>query len=146
MFQRSLVSSGITAREGVADTIHAAKDAGEKVALVSGTSAENLTALLSALSPEVSESDFDLVMTSADVERPKPDPSEYTEAVQRLHEQPDSCIAVEDNVPGVQAAVAAGLTCVAFPNTNTAAHDFGAARETVSRIELGELQNLRRSA
>ena len=48
--------------------------------------------------------------------------------------------------PGVQAAVAAGVTCVAFPNTNTAAHDFAAARETVSRVEFGELQNLRRSA
>ena len=42
---------------------------------------------------------------------------------------PGGRVAVEDNVGGVRSAVAAGVTCVAFPNENTAGHDFpGAAR------------------
>lgn len=46
--------------------------------------------------------------------RPKPAPDVYLNAVADLGLTPAECIAVEDSVPGVQAAVAAGLTVIAF--------------------------------
>ena len=41
---------------------------------------------------------------------------------------PADAVAIEDNVGGVNAAAAAGVTCVAFPNENTASGDFSARR------------------
>jgi beta-phosphoglucomutase-like phosphatase (HAD superfamily) len=49
------------------------------------------------------------------VECAKPDRAAYAFALENLHEAPGDCIAVEDNIGGVQAAVAAGVACVAFP-------------------------------
>lgn len=46
--------------------------------------------------------------------RPKPAPDVYLNAVADLGLTPAECIAVEDSLPGVQAAVAAGLTVIAF--------------------------------
>lgn len=46
--------------------------------------------------------------------RPKPAPDVYLNAVADLGLTAAECIAVEDSVPGVQAAVAAGLTVIAF--------------------------------
>ena len=48
-----------------------------------------------------------------------------TIALQKLGERAEDCVAVEDNVGGVAAARAAGIPVVAFPNANTAGHDFG---------------------
>ena len=69
------------------------------------------------------------------MDRPKPDGAAYTFAVHQLAESPDACVAIEDNVGGVDAARAAGLTCLAFPNANTAGHDFAAAAARVDRLD-----------
>ena len=57
-----------------------------------------------------------------------------------VRKSPSACIAVEDNLGGVQAAVAAGLPCVAFPNENTAGDDFSAAWRRVDRLDAAELR------
>ncbi|MFV3290418.1 HAD family hydrolase [Pseudomonas sp. NY11955] len=46
--------------------------------------------------------------------RPKPAPDVYLRAVGELRLNASECIVVEDSIPGVQAAVAAGLTVIAF--------------------------------
>ncbi len=58
---------------------------------------------------------FDVIVTSDDVERPKPAPDLYLLACQRLGVAPSDAIAVEDSATGVLAAKAAGLTCIAVP-------------------------------
>ena len=58
-----------------------------------------------------------------------------------MDDVPQSCVAIEDNVGGLNAAQAAGVTCVAFPNSNTAAHDFGAATR-VDRLDFTELSSV----
>lgn len=142
IFQETLAETDITPREGVLDTIRDAKSKGWRVGLVTTTSPENVAALLTALNPELQAGDFDVIVDSTSVDHPKPSDAAYTYALAQLHESADHCVAVEDNVGGVQAAVAAGLPCVAFPNTNTAAHDFGSAARTVDRLDAGELQQL----
>ena len=132
IFQKSLAGSGLAPRPGVRETIQGAKSQGMKVALVTTTSPENVTALLEALRPALQPEDFDVVVDSTDVERPKPDGAAYAFALQRLGEDPGDCIAVEDNVGGVRAAAAAGLTCVAFPNANTAGHTLRRGRSSAS--------------
>jgi HAD superfamily hydrolase (TIGR01509 family) len=138
IFQEHLATARLTPRPGVVETVRAAKARGIAVGFVTTTSRENVTALLDALGPDLGRDDFDVVVDSTDVDEPKPDPAAYLFALQRLGEQAGDCVAVEDNVGGAQAAVAAGIRCVAFPNENTAAHDFP-TDQRVDRLDLDEL-------
>jgi HAD superfamily hydrolase (TIGR01509 family) len=125
IFQERLRSGSVSARPGVAETISAARAAGHKVALVTTTSADNLAALDAGLGGLPALRDFDLVVDGDQVRQGKPDPEAYRFALEKLGEDATDCVAVEDNVGGVEAARAAGIPVVAFPNTNTAGHDFG---------------------
>ncbi|MCE0537618.1 HAD-IA family hydrolase [Kineosporia rhizophila] len=139
LFQRNLLTSEVAPRPGVVQTIKDARAAGTVLAFVTTTSAENLKALFTALEPAVAAGDFDLVLSAGDVEPGKPDPAVYRLALERLGLAPGDAVAVEDNPGGVQAARAAGVRVVAFPNENTAGLDLGAER-TVERLALAELQ------
>lgn len=141
-FQQSLAEGGIVPRDGVVATVHAARDKGMKVALVTTTSSENVAALMAGLSPALGAEDFDLLVDSDSVVRPKPAPDAYRFAVEQLGEDVGACVAIEDNLGGVEAAEAAGLRCLAFPNENTAGHDFDAADGRTEAVELGALEQL----
>ncbi|MFY0408659.1 HAD family hydrolase [Solicola sp. PLA-1-18] len=145
IFQRRLAESGSTARPGVVESLRAAKDEGAKIALVTTTSPENVEALLASL-PDLTRDDFDLVVDSSVVGESKPDPASYLYALEQLGETADGAVAVEDNVGGVQAAQAAGVSCVAFPNANTASHDFGEAASVVDHLDPAALSPSGRAA
>ena len=55
---------------------------------------------------------FEAVVTAADVVRGKPDPEVYRTAAARAGVDPARCLVVEDALPGVQAAKAAGCACL----------------------------------
>jgi HAD superfamily hydrolase (TIGR01509 family) len=141
-FQNSLTNSQIQPRLGVVETIQNAKSKGLKVAFVTTTSPENISMLMAALQPSIQVSDFDLILNDTSVDRPKPDKAAYTFALERLGEKSDDCIAIEDNLEGVESAISAGLDCIAFPNENTAHHDFKRADRLVDRLDFDELQKL----
>ncbi len=142
LFQTSLGEAHLQPRPGVVEALREGRESGFQLALVTTTSKENVSALLGAVAPDVTPSSFDLVVDSTDVDRPKPDDAAYRFALARLGERQDGCVAIEDNVGGVQAATAAGLTCVAFPNENTAAHSFDGADRTVERVGFAQLRAL----
>ena len=139
IFRENLAGSHLAPRPGVLDTVRGAKEAGAKLGLVTTTSPDNITALLTALGPDIGRDSFDVIISSADVEQPKPDAAAYVTAVHRLGEEPGSCVAIEDNVEGAEAAAAAGLPCVAFPNQNTTGQDFAAAQRRVERLSFADL-------
>ena len=142
LFQRSVGERPIEPRDGVLETVRGAKEKGLQVALVTTTEGANVAALMEALSPELGAGDFDLLVDSDGVADSKPAPDAYRFALESLGEDAGACVAIEDNLGGVQSAQAAGVTCVAFPNHNTAGHDFGAAAERVERVELDDLERL----
>jgi HAD superfamily hydrolase (TIGR01509 family) len=139
IFQDTLATSGIVPRPGVVETIRAAKGRGLTVGLVTTTSRANITAMLEALAPDVAASDFAVITDITTVGDPKPDPAVYTHVLEALGEQARTCVAIEDNLGGVEAARAAGITCVAFPNENTAAHDFAGAQAVVAALDLDQM-------
>ena len=51
-------------------------------------------------------------------------------------------MAVEDNPDGVRAASAAGVTCLAFPNDNTATSEFPGATRRVEELTVDDLDAL----
>ncbi len=142
IFQKSLQIGEIAPRSGVVETIQQARRDDVKVALVTTTSRDNITALAQALRPQVDIEDFALVVDSTSVEHPKPAPDAYRFALEQLKEDASDCVAVEDNAGGVQAATAARVACVAFPGANNAGHDFGQAARRVDSLTFAELQTL----
>lgn len=62
---------------------------------------------------------FDVIITIDDVVHGKPDPEIYLLAAKRLAIPPAQCLAVEDSLPGVRSAIAAGMQCVASTNDLT---------------------------
>ncbi len=142
IFQRRLADAPVSPRPGVAETMQQARAEGFKVAFVTTTSRENLSSLFEGLGSDLSEADFDLVVDASSVEHPKPDRAAYAFALETLGEQAESCVAIEDNLGGVEAAKAAGLACLAFPNKNTAGHDFATADRRVERVSFAEARSL----
>lgn len=140
LFQSKLASAPVSPRAGVPETIEAARAAGLKLGFVTTTSADNVTALLSALEPDVNRADFSIVLSLHDVDAAKPDPAVYLKALELLDEDADHCVAVEDNPGGAESAAAAGIDCIAFPNENTANLDFSTAQATVGRLDIAAVQ------
>ncbi len=69
--------------------------------------------------------DFDFVATRDDVAQGKPNPEIYTLVAKMLNIPASQCLVIEDSPAGVQAALAAGMWCIAMttPFTRTAIHD-----------------------
>jgi HAD superfamily hydrolase (TIGR01509 family) len=82
---------------------------------------------------------FEAIVTSDDVEHPKPAPDLYLLACERLGVEPVDALALEDSPSGIAAAKAAGLTCIAVPQF--AETDVSAADRVIDSLEelLAEL-------
>jgi HAD superfamily hydrolase (TIGR01509 family) len=88
---------------------------------------------------------FTVIATADDVRETKPAPDLYLLAQQRIGVPARRCVAFEDAGPGLQAALAAGLLCIAVPHRFTAKHDFSrAARvlDSLSQISVDDLLEL----
>ncbi|WP_428934031.1 HAD family hydrolase [Streptomyces sp. ACT015] len=82
------------------------------MAVASGSSREAITAVLAGTGLDA----YLRTTVSADeVERGKPAPDVFLEAARRLGAAPADCVVVEDAAPGVAAAHAAGMRCLAVP-------------------------------
>ncbi|MFP6639027.1 MAG: HAD-IA family hydrolase, partial [Myxococcota bacterium] len=64
----------------------------------------------------------------------KPHPEPYLLAAERLGVDPGRCVVVEDSERGLQAAVAAGMSCVAIPNQMTRVGDFSRADRVITSL------------
>lgn len=70
---------------------------------------------------------FEVVRTSDDVPRVKPDPALYLAVLAAMGIRAGDAVALEDSPNGVLAAKRAGLSCVAVPNPLTARLDLSTA-------------------
>ena len=90
-----------------------------------------------------------LHITSAeDVTRGKPDPQPFLQALNALNRQcpeqaitAESCLAIEDSIPGIRSAKTAGMKVLAVANTHTIQdlHEAHAVVQSLSQIRLSEL-------
>lgn len=140
IFQEYLQAGKVKPRPGVVETIAQTKQQGLKLALVTTTSEKNVSSLLLGLGSDINRSDFDLVVDVSMVERPKPARDAYALALEKLNENPENCIAIEDNLGGLLAAKALGLSCVAFPGENNTGYDFSKADLRVDKLDFDGLK------
>jgi len=74
----------------------------------------------------VPEGTFTVIVTGDKVSKGKPDPEAYTTAVETLGVRAADCVAIEDSIPGVHAAVAAGVPTIAVPHVTAVPQIHGA--------------------
>jgi HAD superfamily hydrolase (TIGR01509 family) len=74
---------------------------------------------------------FELVIAAGDYLQEKPSPEPYLLAASRLGLAVQACIAVEDSPRGMQAALAAGMPCIALRSHLTATYPFSGAYAVV---------------
>lgn len=89
---------------------------------------------------------FQIIACAEDVERTKPSPDLYEAALGGLGVTPGGAIAFEDSSHGVAAAKAAGLFCVAVPNSITRHLVFPHADRVLERLSDGSLDELLEAA
>ena len=103
---------------GVRELIDDLRKCGLKLALVSGGSSARLRKEpCDKFLPM-----FDVVLTSDDCKRCKPDPDPYLSAAEMLGVQPEDCLVIENAPLGIQAAKSAGMDCVAISSTLKSTH------------------------
>jgi HAD superfamily hydrolase (TIGR01509 family) len=78
---------------------------------------------------------FDAILTRDDVTDMKPAPEVYLKAAEALNVDPTACVAIEDSVPGVQSALAAGMLCVAVPTRYTPVESVAAADIVAASVD-----------
>jgi beta-phosphoglucomutase len=95
--------------------------------------------------------EFEHITSAEDVMRGKPDPEGFLHALGALNRlQPDrqlhpfDCLAIEDSVPGIRAAHAAGMKVLAVANTHDARdlHEADAVTWSLADVDLTDLQRL----
>lgn len=140
IFQEYLQAGKVKPRPGVVETIAQTKKQGLKLCLVTTTSEKNVSSLLLGLGSDINRTDFDLVVDISMVERPKPAGDAYALALEKLNEKPENCVAIEDNLGGLSAAQALGISCVAFPGENNTHYDFSKADLRVDKLNFDSLK------
>jgi beta-phosphoglucomutase len=110
------------------------------VAVVSGAVRADIDLVLGAAGLEQAVS---VIVAAEDVRAGKPDPEGYVRALERLGGDlvPADVLVLEDSEPGILAAKAAGMRCVAVLGT-AAPERLAAADELVKRIDVSLLERL----
>lgn len=128
----TLVRSGaIQPRSGATELINALRTEGVAIAVATTGTVDWVLPLLDTL---FGLEMFEVVVTGSDIIDLKPSPAVYLEALTRLKMPSSAVVAVEDSANGVQAAVAAGLQCVAVTNFYTRNQDLAGAVAVIDDI------------
>jgi HAD superfamily hydrolase (TIGR01509 family) len=127
LFHHFMNNSKLPLRRGVKWVLDHAKFNNIKLGFATTTSRKNIEILLSSTGLEPST--FHIISNRALVDAPKPEPEIYHYCLKKLNVSAKNSVAIEDASSGVEAAVSAGIKCVAFPNEFTANHNYTRAIE-----------------
>ncbi|QKG53984.1 HAD family hydrolase [Hymenobacter sp. BRD67] len=111
---RTLYWDDRRALPGLVDFLEAARAAGLKIGLGTGSGQETISYILDDLNLRRF---FDVVITKDDVDKGKPHADTYSVTAQKLGVKPEHCVVFEDALLGEQAAYRAHMHCVAVAST-----------------------------
>ncbi len=98
------------------DLLHKVRQMGFRTALTTTSSCPRTQLILKVLDLR---KEFEFVATADDVEHTKPDPEIYHLVLGETKLPAKECVALEDSLPGIQSALAAGVWCIAVPTDFT---------------------------
>lgn len=106
---REVIAKEFPAINGAYDLIQSLE--AESISMAVGSSGPplNVQAVIRALNAEQA---IKTVITGVDVKVGKPNPDVFLQGASGMNVSPDRCVVLEDAVPGLQAARAAGMKCV----------------------------------
>lgn len=128
-----LNKGALSLRPGVERLVCEAQDRGIKLAIATTSNPTNVKALLRSTLGEDSPNWF--AISAGDiVQRKKPSPDVYYEALEALDVGPGHAIAFEDSTNGMRAALKAGITVVATPSLYLVDEELDGAKTIVSNL------------
>jgi beta-phosphoglucomutase len=121
---------------GVRKMLKELKNKGLKIAI--GSSSKNTPVILQKIGMERT---FDAVSDGNQIKRSKPDPEVFLLAASKLQIPPEQCLVVEDADAGVEAAINAGMKCLAVGSAcaNPKAH---LQANNLSEVSVDQLRNI----
>ena len=129
-----LLSKGaLKLRPGVERLIDEALERGVKLGIATTSTPLNVRALLRSTLGEEAASWFAIAAGDV-VDRKKPYPDVYYEALEALGVGPSNAVAMEDSANGMHAALEAGIAVVATPSLYLIDEDFTGAKSVVSNL------------
>jgi beta-phosphoglucomutase-like phosphatase (HAD superfamily) len=129
-------AGGIALRPGVARLLDELRGAGVRLAIATTTTPSSLEELLLSSFGEQAGSLFEVIGAGDVVADKKPAADIYRWVLRQMQLPPQACLAVEDSLPGVQAATAAGLPTLITVNPYSVEGNFVGALSVVA--DLGE--------
>lgn len=137
-YQQLVATGAIPLRPGVKRLLEEARTSGVRLAIATTAALPNVIDLLQqALSPDAPE--WFEVIAGDIVPAKKPAPDIYQYVLQQMSLSPEDCIAIEDSLPGLQAATQAGIKTVITINDYTCNQDFSGALLVLSHLGEPEL-------
>lgn len=123
-FMQELIEQGrIQARPGAVELIDKLEAAGVPMHVATTGTRAWVDPLLSSVFGDR----FQTIITGTEVPEMKPNPAAYLEVLKVTGCDPATTVAIEDSANGVNAATAAGLTCLAAANDYTRSEDLSKA-------------------
>lgn len=135
----ALVPTRLHAFPGAVDKAREFRTLGLRLAVASSADLVKIEANLDCIGLPLSW--WDAVVSAEDVVHKKPAPDIFLAAARKLDLDPTRCTVIEDAVNGIQAALAAGMRCIAVaqtfpPDRLTAAHT---VRPTLALVSPSDL-------
>ncbi|NBQ13785.1 MAG: HAD family phosphatase [Proteobacteria bacterium] len=129
---REMVAHDFPAMTGGRDLLMRLHDAGWMLAVGTSGPPENLRVAVDGLD---AGRFFHTEVCGRDVEHGKPAPDIFLKAAERMGIPPGRCVVVEDAVPGIQAAHAAGMPCIAICSEGHTHEELSSAERVIDRFE-----------
>jgi HAD superfamily hydrolase (TIGR01509 family) len=127
IYASMILAGKIPLRPGVARLIRELRAAGIHLAIATTTTPSSLDSLIMAHFGHGMTEIFDVVGAGDIVPHKKPAPDIYLWALKHLELAPEDCLVVEDSLPGLAAARAAGLATIITTSAYTQHDDFAGA-------------------
>jgi beta-phosphoglucomutase len=117
-FYRKEYAPFVAPINGLENFLTGLKNAGIKMAMATSATEEDINFILNKVPIR---DDFDAIVNSTMVSKPKPDPQIFLKAAEKLKMPPAKCVVFEDSLAGIKAANSAGMKVVGITTGHTAA-------------------------
>jgi beta-phosphoglucomutase len=116
-FYRKEYAPYLVAIKGLENFLSEMKSDGVRMAMATSATVEDIDFILNRIPIR---GDFDEIVNTSMVSRPKPNPDIFLKAAEKLNMEPSRCIVFEDSLAGIKAANSAGMKVVAITTAHAA--------------------------
>lgn len=136
IYNSKIQTSLIEPREGVLEILEHAHLNKIKIAFVTSTTSNNIDSVFKTLNGKVTKEDFEFIGNQNMVQKLKPYPDIYLEALRVLEIETTECIAIEDSVESALSAHSAKIDYIAFPGQFPKDDDFSFCKKIMNKLDV----------